>query len=151
MIRKQNESNREIVEVIDIGRIFELATTNKRYVNGLNLHEIKGEVLEDYTGDFGLIGTTMIGKLEQKTNIMFKNVDEFETYFFVVDSGGCDSEDVIFKRWLYILNTPDKKIVNRSLYARGTDFKQDIVEYIGNNCYNPTIGNCFTKRIKYFT
>ena len=64
MIRIQNESNKQtkqnerrqkrenIVEVIDIARCFELATTDKKYVNGLNLHEIKIEILEDYTGDF---------------------------------------------------------------------------------------------------
>ena len=33
--------------------------------------------------------------------------------------------------------------INRTQYGRGTDFKQDIVEYIGNNCYIPTSGNCF--------
>ena len=29
----------------DLGRFFELATTNKKYVNGLNLHEIKHVVM----------------------------------------------------------------------------------------------------------
>ena len=60
MIRRQTESNKEIKqnerrrkrenvleEGIDIGRFFELATTNKKYVNGLNLHENENEVLED--------------------------------------------------------------------------------------------------------
>ena len=67
LIRKQNESNREmklnerrqkrenIAEDIDIGRFFELATTNRKYVNGLYLHEIKNEILEDYTCDFELM------------------------------------------------------------------------------------------------
>ena len=53
LIRRQNESNREIkrnerrqkrenlVEDFDLGRFFELATSNKIYVNNLNLHEIK--------------------------------------------------------------------------------------------------------------
>ena len=31
------------------------------------------------------------------------------------------------------------------------DFKQDIVEYIGNNCYIPTSDNCFMKCINYST
>ena len=52
LIREQNESNKEIKqnerkqkrenvleEDIDLGRFFELATTNRKYVNGLNLHE----------------------------------------------------------------------------------------------------------------
>ena len=31
-----------------MGSFFELATTNRKRVNGLNLHQIKSEVLEDY-------------------------------------------------------------------------------------------------------
>ena len=159
---KQNESNREIkrnersqkgkiiVEDNDIGRFFELATTDKIYVNGLNLHEIQNEVLEDYTGDFEIIGSLLVGEVEQKTNIRFKNVD-FENYINAIDNSGYDSEDVIFTGWLYKLNTPEVKKVNRSQYGRGTDFKQDIVEYVGNNCYISTSGNCFIKCINYFT
>ena len=52
---------------------------------------------------------------------------------------------------MYKINTPELKKVNRSQYGRGTDFKQDIVQYIGNNCYIPTSGNCFIKCINYFT
>ena len=48
---KQNErrQKREILleKVFDLGRIFELATTNKINVNGKNLHQIKSEILED--------------------------------------------------------------------------------------------------------
>ena len=163
LIRRQNESNREIkqnerrqkrenmVDDIDLGRFFELATTNRKYVNGLNLHEFKNEILEDHTGDFELIGSMLVGEVEQKTNIRFKNVDDFESYNNAIDNSGYDSEDVIFTGWLYKLNTPEFKKVNRSQYGRCTDFKQDIVEYIGNNCYIPTSGNCFIKCINSFT
>ena len=60
LIRTQNESNRKlkenerrqkrqnlIDEDIDLGRFFELATSNKIYVNSLKLHEIKNEILQD--------------------------------------------------------------------------------------------------------
>ena len=119
MNRKQNESNRDIkrnerrqkreniAEDIDLGRFFELATTNRKYVNGLNLHEIKNEFLEDYKGDCELIGSMLLGEIEQKTNIRFKNVDDFESYFNAIDNSGYDSEDVIFTGWLYKLNTPE--------------------------------------------
>ena len=53
-------------EYIGIGRSFELATTNKNYVEGLNLHEIESETLQDYLGDFELIGSMLIGEIEQK-------------------------------------------------------------------------------------
>ena len=114
MIRKQNESNREIkrnerrqkreniLEDMDIGRFFELATTNRNYVNGLNLHEIKNEILEDYTVAFELIGSMLVGETEQKTNIRFKNIDDFERYINAINNSGYDSEDVIFTGWLYL-------------------------------------------------
>ena len=163
MIRIQNESNKEtkqnerrqkrenMVEDININRFFELATTDREFVNGLNLHEIKNDILENYTSDFELIGSMLVGEIEQKTNIRFKNVDDFESYINAIDNSGYDSDDVIFTGWLYKLNTPEFKKVNRSQYGRGTDFKQDIVEYIGNSCYIPTSGNCFIKCINYFT
>ena len=79
MIRKQNESNKEIkqnerrqkrenmVEDIELGRFFELATSNKIYVNNLNLHGIKNDVLQDYTGDFELNGKMINGPIEHET------------------------------------------------------------------------------------
>ena len=141
-----------MVEDINIDRFFELATTDREYVNGLNLHEIKNDILEDCTGDFELIGSMLVGEIEQKkTNIRFRNVDDFESSINAIDNSGYDSDDIIFTGWLYKLNTPEFKKVNRSQYGRGTDFKQDIVEYIGNSCYIPTSGNCFIKFINYFT
>ena len=154
-LQKRNERLQKkenmVEEDIDTGRFFELATSDRKFVRGLNLHEIKNEILEDYTGDFELIGSMLVGEVEQKTNIRFKNVDDFEIYINAIDNSGYDSEDVIFTGWLYKLNTPEFKKVNRSKYGRGTDFKQDIVEYIGNNSYIPTNGNCFIKCINYFT
>ena len=72
----------------------------------------------------------MVGEIEQKTCIRFKNVDDFETYLKVTDNGGYYNEDVIFTGRLYKFNTLELKKVNRSQYARGTDFKQDIVDFL---------------------
>ena len=84
MISKQRESNKEIEQNerrqkrenlvekdIDLGSSFELATTNKININGLNLNQIKREILEEYTGDFELIASALIGEIEQKTNTRF--------------------------------------------------------------------------------
>ena len=162
LIRKQNESNREIkrnerrqkrenmVEDIDLGRFFELATSNKIYVNNLNLHEIKNEILQYYTGDFELNGKMIIGPIEHKTNIRFKNMDDFENYINAIDVD-YDSEDVTFTGYVYKLNTPHFKVVKRSAYGKGTNYMQEIVEYHGQNCYIPTSGMCFIKCINYFT
>ena len=90
LIRRRNESNREIkrnerrqkrenvVEDIDVGRFFELTTTNRKHVKGLILHEIKKEILKDHAGDFELIGSMLVGEVEQKTDIRFKIVDDFD-------------------------------------------------------------------------
>ena len=117
----------------------------------MNLHEIKNEIVEDYTGDFELIRLTLIGEVELETNTRFKNADDFESYINSIDNAGYDSDDVIFSGWLYKLNTPEFKKVNRSQYGRARDFKQDIFEYKGNNCYIPTSCICFIKCINYFT
>ena len=156
--RKQNESNRAIkqnerrqrrenmVEDIDIGRFFELATSNKLNVTNLNLQEIKNEILQDYTGDFELNGKRIIGFVEYKTNIRFKNMNDFERYINAIDID-YDSEDVTFTGYVYKLDTPQFKVVKRSAYGKGTNYMQVIVEYYGRNCYIPTSGMCFIKCI----
>ena len=161
--RNQNESNKErkrnerrqkrenvVEEDIDKGRFFELATSNKIYVNYLNLHEIENEILQDYTGGFELNGKMIIGPIEHKTNIRFKNMDDFENYMNAIDVD-YDSEDVTFSGYVYKLNTPHFKVVKRSAYGRGANYMQEIVEYHGQNCYIPTSGMCFIKCINFFT
>ena len=53
--------------------------------------------------------------------------------------------------WLYKLNTPQLKRLNRAQNGRGTYFKQNIVENTGNKCYIPATGHCFTKCINFLT
>ena len=84
MKKKQKREN-IINEDIDFGTFFELATTNGKYVNGLYLHEMKNEILEEYSGDFELIGSMLIGEIEQKTNNRFKIFEDFETYANAID------------------------------------------------------------------
>ena len=52
---------------------------------------------------------------------------------------------------MYKINTPEFKKLKKSQYGRGTDFKQNFVEFVGNNCFIPTSGICFIKCIKNFT
>ena len=116
----------------------------------MNLHETKNENLIDYEGDFQLNWLIVIEPIEHKTNIRFQNVDVFESYINAI-AIDYESEHNIFTGCLKKLNTPQFHRIKRSLYGRGTDFKQDIVEYIGDNCYNPTTGKCFKKGNTYFT
>ena len=151
--KKQNErrqKRKNIAEDIDVGRFFELAKTNRKYVNGLNLHEIKNEYLEDYTGDFELNGLMIIRPIEHKTIIRFKNMKDFERYINAIDFD-YDSEDVTFTVYVYKLNTPQFKVVKRNAYGKCTNYMQEIVEYHGQNCYIPTSRMCFIKCINYST
>ena len=139
-----------MVEDIDLGRFFELATSNKLYVNNLILLEIKNDILQDYTGDFELNGLLIIGHIEHKTNMRFKNLDDFERYINAIDVD-YDSEDVTFTVYVYKLNTHQFKVVKRSAYGEGFNYMQELVGYHGQNCYIPTSGMCFIKCINYFT
>ena len=67
-------------EDVDLGRFFELATTDKIYVNPIILLEIKTENLQDCKSDFDLNGSMIIGPTEYKTNNRTKNTDDFEVY-----------------------------------------------------------------------
>ena len=49
------------------------------------------------------------------------------------------------------INTPQFNLVNRSQYGNGCDFKQEIIEYRGNNCFIPTKSYCFIKCNNYIT
>ena len=84
----------------------------------------------------------VIGPVEHKTKIKYKKMDDFETYKNAIDVD-YDSEDVSFTGNLYKLNKPQFNTLNRSQYEKGTDFKQNIVEYTSNKCYIPTSGNFF--------
>ena len=123
LIRKQNESNREIKkkerrkerqilidEDIDFGSFFELATNNKTYANSLNLHENKIDILQNYTSVFELNGLMLIGPIEHKTNISFENMIDFESYINAIDVE-YDSEDVTFTGYIYELNTLQFNVV----------------------------------------
>ena len=114
------------------------------------MHETKIEILQDYTGDFELIGLMVIGHFEHKTNIMIKNIDDFENYINPIDVD-YDSEDITSTGYVYKLNTPQFNVVKRSACGNGTIYMQEIVEYHVQNCYIQTSGMCFIKCINYFT
>ena len=69
----ERERKREttIDDDIDVGGFFELATSDKKGVDELNLNEIKTESLEEYTGCSELIGFNLIGEIEYKTKARF--------------------------------------------------------------------------------
>ena len=68
-----------------------------------------------------------------------------------MDYDANDTMLVIFTGYIFKLKKYEKKKFNRSEYGKKTDFKQDVFEVIGKNCYNPTNRYCFIKFDKYLT
>ena len=127
-----------------------LKELNKIEVIDKNLHEIKNEILQDYDVTFEMIGTLIVGDQLRQTHIRFRNMIDFETYINSIDEG-YDADDSIFNGYIYKINTPQLKEVNRSQYGNGCSFDKIIVEYCGNNCFIPTKGYCFVKCINFLT
>ena len=128
----------------------ELKELNKIQVVNKNLHEIKQEILIDYVGVFEMVGNMKVGDQIRQTHIRFRNVDDFEAYINSIDQD-YDSEDAIFNGYIYKIDTPQFKKVNRSQYGNGCSFDKIIVEYRGNNCFIPTKGYCFVECINFLT
>ena len=127
-----------------------LKELNKNQVFNKNLHEIKQEILQDYPGDFEMVGNLKVGDQIRQTHIRFRNMDDFESYINTIDEG-YDAEDALFNGYIYKLNTPQFNKVNRFQYGNGCSFDKIIIEYRGNNCFIPTKGYCFVKCINYLT
>ena len=138
---KQNKK-KLLDEHNDLGYSFELASTDKIYVTGLILHEIKDEFLVDFKGDFELDGSMITGPVERKTTIRFKNGDYFDIYIKAKEIDYV-SEDITFTGYLYKLITPQFKVVKRNGFSKGTNYMEEIVEYRGRNCSIPTFRVCF--------
>ena len=127
-----------------------LKEINKSQVIDKNLHEFKNEIILDYVGAFEMVGNLKAGDQIRQTNIRFRNMVDFEAYVNSIDEG-YDAEDAIFNGYIYKLDTPQFEKVNKSQYGKGCDFKHDITEYRGNNCYIPTNGYCFVKSVNFLT
>ena len=122
----------------------EVKESNKNQALTKNSHEIKQEILLDYTGEFGMVGNLKVGDQIRQTHLRFRNIDEFESYINAIDEG-YDVEDAIFKGYIYKINKPQFNLVNRSQYGNGCSFNKVNIEYRGNNCFIPTKGYCFVK------
>ena len=127
-----------------------LKELNKIQVIDKNLHEIKEEILQDCIGTFEMVGNLKIGDQIRQTHVRFRNMDDFEAYINSIDQD-YDSDDSIFNGYIYKINTPQFKKVNRSQYGNGCSFDKIIIEYRGNNCFIPTKGYCFVKCINFLT
>ena len=127
-----------------------LREINEIEVIDKSLHEIKTEILLDYSGAFEMVGNLKVGDQIRQTHIRYRNIDDYESYIIAIDEG-YDAEDAIFDGYNYKLDSPQFNKVNRSQYGNECDFKHDIIDYQGNNCSIPTKGYCFVKYIDFLT
>ena len=104
----------------------------------------------DYSGEFEMVGILKVGDQIRQTHGRFRNIDDFESYINSIDEG-YDAEGAIFNGYFYKLNTPQFIKVNRNQFVNGCDFKHEIIEYRGKNCFIPTKGYCFVKCIIFLT
>ena len=112
---------------------------NKNQVINKNLHESKQEKLEHYTGEFEMGGNLKVGDQIRQTHIRFRNISDYEAFINAIDQD-YESEVSIFNCYIYKLDTPHINLVIRSHFENGCDFKDEIVEYCGSNCFIPTKG-----------
>ena len=82
--------------------------------------------------------------------IGFRFITDYEAYINSNDEG-YDAEDAIFNGYIYKINNLQFNLVIRSQYGNGCDFRHQIIEYRGNNCFIPTRGYCFVKCINFLT
>ena len=130
----------------------ELEESNKIHVFDRNLHGIENEILLDYVREIEMVGNLklvikfvkLILDLEMLLNT------EYETYINAIDQE-YESEDAFFNGSFYKINTPQFNLVDRNQYGNGCDFKHEIIEHRGNNCFIPTKGYCFIKFISFLT
>ena len=60
------------------------------------LHEIKQEFLQDYTGEFEMVGNLKVGDQIRQTHTRFRNIADYEAYINSIDER-YDAEDAFFK------------------------------------------------------
>ena len=74
---------------------------NKIQVVKKNLHEIKQEILIDYTSEIEMAGSLRAGDQNRETLIRFRNIADYEAYNIAIDQD-YQSEDSIFNGYTYI-------------------------------------------------
>ena len=147
--KEQNSKKQSHDDEIDVGRFFELAEADKSKIKGLNVFEIRDKLDDDNRG-FELVGDITINGIKKKTNMHFKNINDYESYIEKIDEK-YDGEDVVFEGDAFQLNQPEFKPIKRSKFGKGSNHLFDIEEYVGTNCYIPAGNNCFVKFINTLT
>ena len=90
-----------------------LKELKKIQVINKKLHEIKNEILVDYTSEFEMVGNLKVGDQVKQTHIRFRKISDYESYINATDEG-YDAEDAIFNGYIDELDTPQFNKIKRS-------------------------------------
>ena len=106
--------------------------------------------MADYGGQFEMVGNIKNGDEIRQTHKRFRKITDCESYINATDQD-YESEDAIFSGCFYKTDTPQIKLGKKCQYGNGCNFKHEIIEYRGNNCFLPTKGYCFIKCNNFIT
>ena len=96
-------------------------------------------MLRVYGGEFEMIGKLSIVDQIRETQIRFRNITDYLSYFNSFDER-YDAADAILNEYFDEIDSRQLNLVNRSQYGNGCDFKHEIIEYRGKICFIPTKG-----------
>ena len=102
-----------------------------------SLHETKNEILREIAGELGRVEKLSTVDQIRETHIRFRNITDYDQYTNAIGLG-YDSEDAIFSGYNQKIKTPKINLVKRSLFGDGCDFKHEMIESRGRNCFIPT-------------
>ena len=97
-----------------------------------------------------MIGKLKIGDQIRQIHVRFTNVTDYEADIGPFDQD-YESDDTIFNGYIYKIVFPQFNLVNRSQYVSGCNFKHEITEHQGRNCFTPTKRYCLVKCINFLT
>ena len=97
-----------------------------------------------------MVGSLRVGDQKRQTHIRFRSIADYQAYINAIDQD-YKSEDRIFNGFIYKKDISQYNLVNRSQDGIGCDFKHEIIEYRGENCFIPTKGYCFVNCINFLT
>ncbi|ESP04509.1 hypothetical protein LOTGIDRAFT_170755 [Lottia gigantea] len=114
--------------------IVEIFAVSNKFLTFKGQIEIDGEIFQD-------------GKHKQFMKLLGFNAETFHTICRNMEEKS-DPSDWYFTGSIFLLKDNFKEI-KRSKVGRETELLKKINEYIGENCYIPTDGNCFIKCVNY--
>ena len=97
-----------------------------------------------------MVGNLSIGDLSRQTHCRFRISAGYEHYINAIHPD-YDSQAALFNGYVKKINAPQFNFVDRSRFENRSDFKHQITEYHGKNCWIPSNGYCFIKCINFLT